>query len=126
MAAQSPKELHELFAKAFSAGDADAVMALYEPEAALVPPGSAPSEALRGADERRGLISSFTAMNPTMTVESSESIQVGDLAFISGAWTITAQGPDGPVNVAGTSADVARRQSDGSWLFVIDYPNGVK
>ena len=126
MPAQSPKELHEMFGKAFNARDADALMALYEPEAALVPPGSAPSEALRGADERRGLISSFTAMNPTMTLGSSESIEVGDLAFISGAWTITAEGPDGPVNVAGTSADVARRQSDGSWLFVIDYPNGVK
>jgi ketosteroid isomerase-like protein len=66
------------------------------------------------------------AMNATITVESSEFIQVGDVAFISGAWTITAEGPDGPVNVAGTSADVVRRQSDGSWLFVIDYPNGVK
>ena len=126
MAAQSPKELHEMFGKAMNARDVDALMALYEPEAALVPPGSASSEALRGADERRGLISSFTAMNPTMTVESTESIQVGDLALISGAWSMTAEGPDGPVNMAGTSADVARRQSDGSWLFVIDYPNGVK
>jgi len=127
MPAQSPKELHEMFAKAMNAGDAEALMALYEPEAALVPPGSAPSEALRGADERRGLLSGFLAMNPTVTVESSsECIEVGDLAFISGTWTITAEGPDGPVNVAGTSADVARRQSDGSWLFVIDHPNGVK
>ena len=126
MAAQSPEELYEVFCKAMNAGDADALLALYEPDAAIVPPGSSPSEALRGPDERRGLLSTFAAMNPTMTIESPECIEVGDLAFSSGAWTITAEGPDGPVNVAGTSADVLRRQSDGSWLMVLDYPNGIK
>ena len=37
MPAQSPKKLHQMFATAMTAGDAEALMALYEPESALVP-----------------------------------------------------------------------------------------
>ena len=31
-------------------------------------------------------------------------------------------GPDGQLDLAGTYSDVVRRQSDGSWLYVIDRP----
>jgi ketosteroid isomerase-like protein len=36
-------------------------------------------------------------------------------------------GPDGkPVKIEGQSAEVARRQPDGTWLFVIDNPHGLQ
>jgi len=125
MPAQSPKELHEMFAKAMTAGDAETLMALYEPESALVPPGGAPSEAIKTADGKRGLLTSFTAMSPSMTMDT-ESIEIGDLALMFGSWSLEAKGPDGPISMTGTSAEVARRQADGSWLLVIDHPTGVK
>ena len=62
-------------------------------------------------------------MNPTMTVDS-ESVEVGDLALMFGSWTLSAKGPDGPMNMTATSVEVARRQPDGSWLFVIDHATG--
>jgi ketosteroid isomerase-like protein len=38
-------------------------------------------------------------------------------------WQLTATGPDGsPISMTGHSAEVARRQPDGSWRFVIDNP----
>jgi ketosteroid isomerase-like protein len=41
-------------------------------------------------------------------------------------WTFAGTGPDGtPVKLAGHSADVLRRQIDGSWRFVIDNPWGT-
>jgi ketosteroid isomerase-like protein len=126
MPAQSPKELHEMFAKAMSAADAEALLALYEQDAALVPPGSGPSDAVRGENAMRGLLSSFTAMNPSMTMET-EAIEAGDLALLFGSWTLSATGPDGgKITMTGTSAEVARRQPDGSWRLVIDHPTGVK
>jgi ketosteroid isomerase-like protein len=41
-------------------------------------------------------------------------------------WSITGTGPDGkPAKMEGRSAEVARRQRDGTWLFLIDNPNAV-
>jgi len=41
-------------------------------------------------------------------------------------WSFQGTGPDGaPVTLTGQNADVLRRQSDGSWRFVIDNPWGT-
>jgi len=125
MPAQSPQELHQIFAKAMTDGDLEAIMGLYEPHSALVPPGGAPSEAIKTVEGKRGLLSSFTAMSPSMTMDT-DTIEVGDLALMFGSWSLSAEGPDGPIAMTGTSAEVARRQPDGSWLLVIDHPTGVK
>ena len=45
----------------------------------------------------------------------------GDLALMHTPWTMTM--PDGS-SPAGTTAEVARRQADGSWKYVIDNPDG--
>jgi ketosteroid isomerase-like protein len=37
MAARRPEEVDQLFVQAFSAGDLETLVALYEPDAALVP-----------------------------------------------------------------------------------------
>jgi ketosteroid isomerase-like protein len=48
-----------------------------------------------------------------------------DSALLHSAWTLATTGPDGvPINMAGTTADVVRRQADGTWRFVIDNPWG--
>lgn len=52
MRARNPEDLHRLFAAALNAGDRDALMSLYEPDATLVPqPGQAAigKAAIRGA-----------------------------------------------------------------------------
>jgi ketosteroid isomerase-like protein len=44
---------------------------------------------------------------------------------VPGNWTLKGPGPDGKdIEANGRFADVVRRQSDGSWLYVIDNPNG--
>jgi ketosteroid isomerase-like protein len=50
---------------------------------------------------------------------------VGEIALLFSDWTLSATDPDGhAIEMAGRTSDVARRQSDGSWLFVIDDPYG--
>ena len=42
-------------------------------------------------------------------------------------WVLEGTGPDGkPIKMEGQSAEVARRQPDGTWLFVIDNPFGLQ
>jgi hypothetical protein len=46
--------------------------------------------------------------------------------FMTLEWSFSGTGSDGnAVNMTGKSADVLRKQSDGSWLFVIDNPWGT-
>jgi ketosteroid isomerase-like protein len=48
-------------------------------------------------------------------------VTVGDLAYLSNTWSLSGTGPDGnPVALGATTAEVTRRQADGTWRYVID------
>ena len=50
-----------------------------------------------------------------------------DLAHVISERRLEGTGPDGEAFVeTGLATDVMRRQSDGTWLSVIDLPGGVK
>jgi ketosteroid isomerase-like protein len=53
--------------------------------------------------------------------------EAGDLALTTSKWVLEGIGADGkPARMEGQSAEVARRQPDGTWLFVIDNPYGLQ
>jgi len=99
-------------------------MALYEDEAAFQPQ---PGVALVGSDQIRSGLSGFMALNPKITFQGTTDVVIsGDIALVSNNWRMTGTAPDGSeVADDGLSADVVRRQSDGSWLVLIDQPRGT-
>ena len=122
MPARRPEDLHRLFAEALNAGDADAVMALYEPGASLVPQ---PGQVATGTEAIRAALDGFLALKGTVSVETRRVLAVGDLALLYGQWRLTGTAPDGsPLDLGGRDVEVARRQPDGTWLYVIDDPYG--
>jgi uncharacterized protein (TIGR02246 family) len=123
MAARTPEECHRLFGQAFSAGDLDALMALYEPAGKLVP--EAGKAAVSGGAIRETL-TAFLALKPTISLETEEVVKTEDIALLRSKWTLRATGPDGkPVTMSHRGTEVARRQPDGTWRFVIDHPFGA-
>jgi ketosteroid isomerase-like protein len=65
-------------------------------------------------------------MKGTLDLKVSRVLEVGDLALVSTVWSFAGTGSDGkPVKLAAKSADVLRRQADGSWRIVIDNPWGT-
>ena len=127
MPAHRPEDVHRLWTQAFDQGDVDAVMALYEPGATLVAqPGEEPvrgTEAIREA--LNGLLSMF-AGEPKFELRFGKAFEGGDdLALLLSRWTMTGSGQDGdPLELSGQTADVVRRQPDGSWRIAIDNPFG--
>ena len=125
MPAHKPEECDILIEKALKSRDLDAAVALYEPNATLV---IGPGEVASGKAAIREALKGFLAFDEVHFTREITAIQSGDgnLAMLRGAWSATSTGPDGkPVTVTGNNVEVVRRQSDGTWLFVIDNPRGA-
>ena len=123
MPARTPEDLDREFEKALNAGDLDALAALYEPQATLT---AQPGTKVTGTAAIREAFAGFLAGKPRMSITPKLVAQNGDLALVSGQWQLSMTGPDGkPVELAGRSVEVVRRQPDGRWLFAIDEPFGV-
>lgn len=119
--ATQPEDLNRFFLERANAGDVEGVIALYEPEAVLVGPGK---QSIIGTQALRQTYTQLFASKPTFAGETQAAIRNGDLALTSTRFTISSPGPDGklmPVKTATT--ELARRQPDGTWLWVIDQPN---
>jgi uncharacterized protein (TIGR02246 family) len=123
MAERGPFEAHALYEKVFNAGDMEGLMALYEPDAILIPqPGAEP---VKGTQTIRTALEGVLALKGTLQLQTKHVVQHGDIALLRGAWRLKGTAPDGrPVEMAHGSAEVIRRQPDGSWRYIIDHPYG--
>ncbi|MCW2676915.1 MAG: hypothetical protein JWR70_1955 [Modestobacter sp.] len=109
------EDIHPLVEARTNSQDLDGLIDLYAPNASMViPDGST----VTGLDAIREQWSGFLAMNGQMTVRSRFAIEAGDLAVLSNEWTLTADGE----TMSAVTAEVAQRQPDGGWLYVIDHP----
>jgi uncharacterized protein (TIGR02246 family) len=123
MVKDNPVELDRLFEQALNAGDIDALVALYEPQATLMP---SPGNVVVGAAAIREALAGFLAGKPTITTSGRLVAQTGDIALLANKWTLAMTGPDGkPTTMSGNAVEVARRQPAGHWLFAMDMPFGM-
>jgi len=119
-----PQDLHTAFAGAMIADDLEGLAALYEDDATLLANGVA----LQGMAAIRRALAGYVAMKPHIELETASVLQgAGDLALLSGRWTLRGTAPDGrPIEGSGVSREVARRHADGTWRYVLDDPGSGK
>lgn len=118
MPATTPEQIHRLFENHFNAGDLDGLMELYEPDAALI---AQPGSLANGVDQARTALQGFLSLKGHITLDTKLVVTVGELAYLANTWSLQGTDPDGnPVSLGATTAEVARRQADGSWRYVID------
>jgi uncharacterized protein (TIGR02246 family) len=123
MSRTRPEATIERFSELLAEGDLDAMMELYEPDAAFAPQ---PGQTVAGRDEIRAALESFLAIKPRMEGRIEKVLEAGDTALVANRWRLSGTAPDGtPVQMAATSADVLRRRPGGSWGIVIDDPWGA-
>jgi uncharacterized protein (TIGR02246 family) len=121
-ATHSPENTIRRFSALLADGDLDALVDLYEPDAAFAPQ---PGKAVGGREAIREALRPFLALEPRMTGEIERVLLAGDTALVANRWSLTGTGPDGrAIELGGVSADVLRRREDGSWGIAIDDPWG--
>lgn len=102
-----PQDLEAALISRQHSGDVDGMTALFEPDAVIDCGGG---RFLRGHEAIRDYYIEAVASGRKFAIgEQRPALICGDLALTS------TQLPDGDV-----TSEVARRQSDGSWLWVID------
>lgn len=104
-----PEDLARFFTLRANAGDADGLAALYEADAVLV---AAEGKVVRGTEAIRDFYARLLAGGPTFQQGNQRpAVRHDDIALTSSRL------------VNGTvTAEVARRQADGTWLWIIDQP----
>jgi uncharacterized protein (TIGR02246 family) len=120
---QRPEDAIRRFQDLLAEGDLEGLVGLYEPDAVFSP---APGDTVRGRAAIRDALRPFLALEPRMTGEVERVVIAGETALVTNRWTLAGAREDGSaVEMAGRSADVLRRRTDGSWGIAIDDPWGA-
>ena len=106
--ALQPEDLDRLFLERANAGDVDGVVDLYEPQAVLALPAG---RLAIGEQAIREVYAGLLTGQPRFTGMIRPAIRNGDIAITS------------TVRAGNATVEVARRQPDGTWRWVIDQPS---
>jgi len=105
--AKEPNDLEKFFVERTNAVDIDGLVALYETNAIL---SDGHGEVAVGKDQIRDFFVKFLADRPHFDPsEQAPALSSGDLALTSSRLS------NGEI-----TAEIARRQPDGNWLWVVD------
>lgn len=105
--AKVPNDLEKFFVERANAGDVEGLVALYE-ASAVVAHGN--GEVAMGRDQIREFFAAFLAAHPKLDPSiQAAALCSGDLALTSSR-----------LRNGDVTAEVARRQPDGRWLWVVD------
>ncbi len=113
MPAQSPEEICQLFKQYMAEGDVDALLTLYDPEAAFLNQ----SDDIRDREGLRQELAPLAAATAVFDYKIKRVIQAGDIALMHTLWKVSAPQP-----MSTYAIEVARRQPDGTWRWLIGDP----
>jgi uncharacterized protein (TIGR02246 family) len=118
MPAHSPEDICRLFQQYMAAGDLDAVRSLYDPEAVFVKESG---EVTQSRDELRQELAPYAAMRTRFAYTIKQVVQAGDIALLHTEWQVSF-----PERISVYAIEVARRQPDGTWRWLIGDPFTVR
>ena len=117
MGANGPESVSSQLEALLRKGDLEGLLKLYENEAVFADfDGTAV-----GLAEVRSAHQKFIDSGLVLTLNDSVVFEVDDIALVHWSWTV--DNGDG-TSMEGASAEVLRRQADGSWKFIIDNSDG--
>src|SRR3954453_9452522 len=104
LCANDPADVDRRFVEAFNAHDLDALVALYEPNAVLIPEAG---QRIIGQDEIRKTIAGFLATFETFELVNLRVVENGDIALMYPEFVLRGVGEGGePVTVEGRGTEL--------------------
>ena len=114
MSAKSPEEICRLFQQYMAEGDIDSVLSIYDPEAVFL---NQSGEVKKGEAGLRQELVPFAARKAVFNFDIKQVIQSGDIALMHTEWKVSS-----PQQMSVYAIEVARRQPDGTWRWLIGDP----
>ena len=120
---QKPEDWPLVFAQHINAGDLDAALALYEPDAHFISPSG---ETLVGCDEIRKVLGSLIdAKTRFLSSQVIKAVTAGNIAQLYTDFERTMADSSGnTVTRRDKAIEILRRHPDGSWGLIVGDPNG--
>jgi ketosteroid isomerase-like protein len=118
-----PESVPASLLERFGSGQVSMMMALYEPDAALI---TKDGRTVTGHDGIAAELERDLSLGLPLEARARHVFVVGDIAELVLDWSIDGTGPDGArVHRGGSACDVVRRGADGVWRYVIDNNQGT-
>ena len=95
-------------------GDLEALLSIYDPEAVFL---NRSGEVKQGRQGLREELVPFASANAVFDFSIRQVIQSGDIALMHTQWTVSS-----PQTISVYAIEVARRQLDGTWCWLIGDP----
>lgn len=114
MPAKSPEEICRLFQQYMAEGDIESLLTVYDPEAVFL---NQSGEAKQGREGLRQELTPFAAARARFDFEVKQVIRSGDIALMHTEWKVSS-----PQQMSVYAIEVARRQPDGTWCWLIGDP----
>jgi ketosteroid isomerase-like protein len=114
MPARNPKEICRLFQQYMAEGDIESLLSLYDAEAVFM---NKSGELIKGRQGLRQELVPFAATKAVFDFSLQQIIEAGDIALMHTKWKISSPQP-----MSVYAIEVARRQPDGTWCWLIGDP----
>ena len=114
MPAKSPEDICRLFQRSMAEGDLDSVLSVYDPEAVFL---NQSREVTKGKEGLRQVLAPLAAAKTVFEFKVKQIIQTGGIALMHTEWTVSGREP-----ITQYAIEVARRQPDGTWCWLIGDP----
>jgi uncharacterized protein (TIGR02246 family) len=122
MLPHKPEDWPRLFEQHLNAGDLDAVMVLYEPDARFV---GRSGETVIGRDRVREVLAGMIRTKTRLESRVVKAVTVDDIALLYTDFQGTMLDASGQtVAIHHRAVEVLRRQPDGAWKLIVGDPNG--
>jgi uncharacterized protein (TIGR02246 family) len=122
MPSSKPEDWPSQFSQHLDAGDLEAILALYEPEARFVPRSG---ETIVGRERIRDVLAGLIRSGTKLQGRVIQAVSVDDIAILYTDFEGTTVDASGnTVDLRSKAIEVLRRQPDGTWQLIIGDPNG--
>lgn len=119
----TPEALLNSQVEEFNKGNISFLMTLYEKDACFA---FKPGQVVKDLESLRQTLQDFIGKGAKLEARIKRVLQAGNLALLITEWSLNETEPDGRIiNLTGRGTVVLRRQSDDTWLMVIENPWGT-